>query len=59
LADSVKEMYLSLMEIGFSQNQIDEMDLVYHMQLLAHRKESKGDKKVKSNKSVTIDQIIG
>jgi hypothetical protein len=47
------------MEIGFSQNQIDEMDLVYHMQLLAHRKESKGDKKVKSNKSVTIDQIIG
>jgi len=50
------------MEVGFTQNQIDEMDLVYHMELMGHKKKMSKDNKKQKNKSpqsVTIDQIIG
>lgn len=49
------------MEIGFTQNEIDEMDIIWHMKMLAHRQQSNGTKenKPQSNKPVTIDQIIG
>jgi hypothetical protein len=47
-------MYNALIEIGFTQNQIDEMDIVYHLQLLARRKAEKQEKE-----AVYIDQILG
>ncbi len=35
------DMYNQLIDIGISQNEIDEMDMVYHMKLLGRRKEEK------------------
>ncbi|WP_034325190.1 hypothetical protein, partial [Bacillus zhangzhouensis] len=34
------DMYNALEDIGFTQNQIDEMDIVYHLKRLARRKEA-------------------
>ncbi|KRG15617.1 hypothetical protein ACA30_05880 [Virgibacillus soli] len=61
MSESVLSMYDSLMQIGLTQNEIDEMDLIYHLKLLAHKKNSsKGSKKTTQNKQpLTIDQIIG
>jgi hypothetical protein len=47
-------MYNALLEIGFTQNQIDDMDIVYHLQLLARRKQEKQKDEV-----VYIDQVLG
>ncbi|MFC0188237.1 hypothetical protein ACFFJY_08075 [Fictibacillus aquaticus] len=57
MQEAVMDMYNALMDIGFSQNQIDEMDIVYHLQLLARRK---ADKVKKADEDVLyIDQVIG
>ncbi|MDQ0268872.1 hypothetical protein [Cytobacillus purgationiresistens] len=48
------DMYNALIDVGFTQNQIDEMDVVYHLKLLAQRKKEKQKKDV-----VFIDQILG
>lgn len=48
------EMYNALMDCGFTQNQIDEMDIVYHLKLLAQRK---GEKK--KDDVIYIDQVLG
>ncbi|MBP1967974.1 hypothetical protein J2Z83_000066 [Virgibacillus natechei] len=58
----MKDMYSSLIELGYTQNQIDEMDIIYHMKLLAHRKanrKTKGKGKQSNQSQVTIDQIPG
>lgn len=34
-------MYNQLIDIGISQNEIDEMDIIYHLQLLGRRKQEK------------------
>ncbi|MFA1819002.1 hypothetical protein ACDX78_02160 [Virgibacillus oceani] len=34
-------MYNQLIDIGISQNDIDNMDMVYHLQLLGRRKQEK------------------
>ncbi len=54
-------MYNALEEIGYTQNQIDEMDIVYHLKRLARRKsQEKTQTKVKNNdEPVYIDQILG
>ncbi|GIN59245.1 hypothetical protein J8TS2_35640 [Lederbergia ruris] len=57
MSESVLSMYDSLMQIGLTQNEIDEMDLIYHLKLLAHKKNSSNDNKNKQ--PLTIDQIIG
>jgi len=49
------EMYNSLIDVGFTQNQIDEMDIIYHLKLLAQRKKNKQVK----DEVVFIDQILG
>jgi hypothetical protein len=54
LREAVLDMYNALIEIGFTQNQIDEMDIVYHLQLLARRKVEKQKDEV-----VYIDQVLG
>ncbi|OBR28265.1 hypothetical protein SRCM100730_03429 [Bacillus velezensis] len=54
-------MYNALEEIGYTQNQIDEMDIVYHLKRLARRKsQEKAQTKAKNNdEPVYIDQFLG
>jgi hypothetical protein len=54
LREAVLDMYNALLEIGFTQNQIDDMDIVYHLQLLARKKQE-----VKKDEVVYIDQVLG
>jgi hypothetical protein len=54
LREAVQDLYNSLIDIGFTQNQIDDMDIVYHLQLLARRKQE-----VKKDEMVFIDQVLG
>lgn len=35
------DMYNQLIDIGLTQNEIDNMDMVYHLQLLGRRKQEK------------------
>ncbi len=53
------DMYNALEEVGFSQNQIDEMDIVYHLKRLARRKETTENPKTNENDQLYIDQILG
>lgn len=48
------EMYNALIDVGFTQNQIDQMDIVYHLRLLAQRRKAK-----EKQDEVFIDQILG
>lgn len=54
LSEAVKDLYNSLIDVGFTQNQIDQMDIVYHLQLLAKRKNA-----TKEDEVVYIDQVLG
>lgn len=38
------DAYNTLIDIGYSQNEIDEMDILYHLELLGRRKQEKGTK---------------
>ncbi|MCT6681455.1 MULTISPECIES: hypothetical protein [Bacillus] len=61
MSESVLDMYNALEEIGYTQNQIDEMDIVYHLKRLARRKsQEKAQTKAKNNdEPVYIDQFLG
>ncbi|MCY7617491.1 hypothetical protein MH116_06330 [Bacillus pumilus] len=63
MSDAVLDMYNALEDIGFTQNQIDEMDIVYHLKRLSRRKEASKEKPSKnataSDKPLYIDQIPG
>ncbi|CAM4416638.1 hypothetical protein BAMA111019_24105 [Bacillus manliponensis] len=50
------DMYNALIDCGFTQNQVDEMDIVHHLKLLARRKSK--DKK-KEPEGLYIDQVLG
>ncbi|WP_179115725.1 hypothetical protein [Bacillus sonorensis] len=53
-------MYNALEEIGYTQNQIDEMDILYHLRRLARRKEASGKPAgEKEEKHLYIDQVLG
>ncbi|GED01389.1 hypothetical protein BAT02nite_10330 [Bacillus atrophaeus] len=53
-------MYNALEEIGYTQNQIDEMDIVYHLKRLARRKSQENKTKAKNNEEpMYIDQFLG
>ncbi|MGG3800464.1 hypothetical protein [Metabacillus fastidiosus] len=57
MSESVLDMYNALMDVGFTQNEIDEMDIVHHLKSLARRKEAKQEKQ--QDEVVYIDQILG
>ncbi|MFA1779689.1 hypothetical protein [Bacillus velezensis] len=61
MPESVLDMYNALEEIGYTQNQIDEMDIVYHLKRLARRKsQEKTQTKTKNNdEPMYIDQFLG
>lgn len=50
-------MYLALMDTGLTQTQIDELDIVRHINLLAHRRDANEVKE--SESKLTIDQVLG
>lgn len=54
-------MYNALEEIGYTQNQVDEMDIVYHLKRLARRKsqEKKQTKAKNNDEPIYIDQFLG
>jgi len=54
LSEAVQDLYNSLIDVGFTQNQIDEMDIVYHLKLLARRKKDNQQEEI-----IYIDQILG
>ncbi|QBP06947.1 hypothetical protein [Virgibacillus phage Mimir87] len=54
MSDAVRDMYNALIDVGFTQNQIDEMDIVYHLKLLAQRKKEK-----QTDEVMYIDQVLG
>lgn len=35
------DVYNQLIDLGYTQNEIDEMDILYHLQLLGRRKQEK------------------
>ncbi len=37
------DAYNGLIDLGYTQNQIDDMDILYHLQLLGRRKQLNGD----------------
>lgn len=41
MSETVMDAYNSLIDLGYTQNQIDEMDILYHLQLLGRRKQEK------------------
>ncbi|TWM23639.1 hypothetical protein CHCC14821_2798 [Bacillus paralicheniformis] len=60
MSDAVIDMYNALEEIGYTQNQIDEMDILYHLRRLARRKEAGGkSSEGKEEKRLYIDQVLG
>ncbi|WP_198863981.1 hypothetical protein [Bacillus velezensis] len=60
LSESVLDMYNALEEIGYTQNQIDEMDIVYHLKRLARKITREDTNEGKNNdEPMYIDQILG
>lgn len=51
------DMYNALIDCGFTQNQVDEMDIVHHLKLLARRKQQKNKKEQED--VLYIDQVLG
>lgn len=39
MSETVMDAYNGLIDLGYTQNQIDEMDILYHLQLLGRRKQ--------------------
>ncbi|ERM91910.1 hypothetical protein O163_08115 [Caldanaerobacter subterraneus subsp. yonseiensis KB-1] len=52
--DFIKEFYLSLLEQGWTMNDIDEMDFFWYLDLLIYKASQKEKKKY-----TTIDKVIG
>ncbi len=52
------DAYNGLIDLGYTQNQIDEMDILYHLQLLGRRKELSETENVEENEPIYIDDIL-
>lgn len=48
------DAYNQLIDVGFTQNEIDEMDILYHLQLLGRRKQ---EKETSSDGKIYIDDL--
>ncbi|MCO4849980.1 hypothetical protein [Bacillus vallismortis] len=59
MSEAVMDMYNALEEVGFSQNQIDEMDIVYHLKRLARRNKTANKPRSNHGEQMYIDQILG
>jgi len=52
----VLDAYNQLIDIGHTQNEIDNMDILYHLKLLGRRKQDKTT--TKANEPLYIDDVI-
>ncbi|ATO28679.1 hypothetical protein [Bacillus atrophaeus] len=59
MSEAVMDMYNALEEMGFTQNQIDDMDIVYHLKRLSRRKEKVNHPETKRDEPLYIDQFLG
>lgn len=50
------DSYNQLIDLGYTQNQIDEMDILYHLQLMGRRKQSQQEKE--TNEPLYIDDVL-
>lgn len=49
------DTYNQLMDIGYTQNQIDEMDIIYHLELMGRRKQLQ---ETTDDEPLYIDDVI-
>lgn len=54
LSETVMDAYNNLIDLGYTQNQIDEMDILYHLELLGRRKQAK---ETKEDEILYIDDL--
>ncbi|PAK28390.1 hypothetical protein CJ467_20880 [Bacillus velezensis] len=65
MVDAVKDLYNVLIDIGYTQNQIDEMDIVFHLQREARKIQKAKEENIpkptsqKDSEALYIDQIGG
>lgn len=53
------DAYNQLIDLGYTQNEIDEMDILYHLQLLGRRKqENQSGQGNQSDEAVYIDDVL-
>jgi len=53
------DAYNGLIDLGYSQNQIDDMDILYHLQLLGRRKQFSDDgQSMQDDEPLYIDDIL-
>lgn len=50
----MKDAYNGLIDLGYTQNQIDEMDILYHLELMGRRSQQMGDKAAVENDNSPI-----
>ena len=60
MTEIVMDMYINLEDLGFTQNQIDEIDIIYHVQKLGRRKQAndKQDKTLADDDYITFDKVV-
>lgn len=54
--ETVLDAYNQLIDIGHTQNEIDEMDILYHLKLMGRRKQ--GKETSNDNEPLYIDDVI-
>lgn len=53
------DAYNQLIDLGYTQNEIDEMDILYHLQLLGRRKQkNQSGQGNQSDEAVYIDDVL-
>lgn len=52
-SDFIKELYIGLIEQGWTMTDVDEMDILFYFELLAHKQKNKNSKQ-----TGYIDQVL-
>lgn len=52
------DAYNGLMDLGYTQNQIDEMDIVYHLELLGRRSQTKNKDENNEDDVIYFDEFV-
>lgn len=60
MTEIVMDMYIGLEDLGYTQNQIDEIDIIYHIKKLGRRKQTneKQDKTLANDDYITFDKVV-
>lgn len=52
------DAYNGLIDLGYTQNQIDDMDILYHLQLLGRRKANEDSGETSDDEPLYIDDAF-